>query len=141
MGSNILIFKLSEMRKLCELFRGNRQLNWVEILGLHEHLTPFISIMVIDDHDRNRELASAIWIWNQADCELQLGKIVVKDNSIKRQGIGTVMMMMIITIAEFYGMQRITGTVAGEPYLWDWYPKLGFTIYDYNKLIMEFNTN
>jgi hypothetical protein len=142
MEANYFIFTLSEMKLFCERYDSEGDnLDWAEILELKNHLNPITFIHVVDDNDNTNIVAYAEWGWSAIDHELKFSKIKVVDESLRGQDIGPVLTKMVISIAKYYGAPRITGTVAGAPFLWDWYPKLGFTIYDYNKLIMETNTN
>jgi GNAT superfamily N-acetyltransferase len=72
--------------------------------------------------------------------ELRFDKIQM-DESWRQKRIGTTIMAMILAIARYYQVRRITGTIYGDKFLWYWYAKLGFTIYDRNKLLTEFDIN
>jgi hypothetical protein len=138
MEPNYFIFTIAEMKKYCQKYKDDGDtIDWAEILQLNRHPIRISFIHVVEDHDFSKVLAYAEWGWNNEDGELKFAKIRVKDKSLRRHKIGTVMMKMVIAIAQFYEAPRITGTVTGEPFLWDWYPKLGFAIYDRNKLLLE----
>jgi hypothetical protein len=139
MRPNYYIFILTEMLKYCQIYKDDGDtLNWIEVLELNQHPDRISNINVVDDNNSSNVLAYAVWGWK--DRELKFGKAEVKDKSLKKHNIGTVIMKMVIAIAKFYKASLITDSVTGEPFLWDWYPKLGFTIYDQNKLIMEFES-
>ena len=138
---NYFNFTLAEMKKYCQMSKDSGGiLNWVEILELNKYPYRITQIQVVDDNARSNVLAVAQWGWSAEDGELKFGKVEVKDESIKNHNIGTVIMKMVIAIAKYYKAPRITGTIAGEKFLWFWYAQLGFTIYDHNKLIMEFES-
>jgi GNAT superfamily N-acetyltransferase len=130
------------MRRFCERYNAEGDtLDWAEILLLNNHPVCTTSIDVVDNDHDTKIIAYAHWSWGDKDRELKLAKIEVVDESLRGQDIGTVLMKMVIDIAKYYGAPRITGTVAGDSFLWKWYPKLGFTIYDNNKLVMEIDKN
>ena len=133
---NFLRFTLSEMLKYVQMHReAGDTLNWSEILFLKDR--PRISfIEVTANDDREHQIAFQGLQWNNRSNELKLQKIEVAEE-FQKSRIGTTIIKMVIAIGIFYEAKRITGTVAGKPFLWDWYPKLGFTIYDGNKLLME----
>jgi hypothetical protein len=108
--------------------------DWADVLGF-DGCEKITSIRVFDNEKKSQELACATWGWNLKDSELEFHKIEVKEES--QFGIGTTIMKIVFAIARFYKAPRITGTISGEKYLWNWYAKLGFTIHSYNKLLME----
>jgi hypothetical protein len=137
MEPNYLIFTPDEMNGFVQQYNetGN-ETDWVEILDLNKHAdVPITSIQVINNRT---ELAYAQWGWSNGKVELEFHKIEIKDKSLQKRGIGTTLMKMVIAIAQFYNASKITGTIAGDRYLWDWCRKLGFTIHDQRKLLMEF---
>jgi GNAT superfamily N-acetyltransferase len=133
--------KISEMMSYVGLFmEKSAALDWVEILKLKDRPTPINYIEVLDDQYRQMVLGSAVLSYEVKDnnlTELSFDKIQV-DESWRKRRIGTTIMAMIFAIARHYQVRRITGTIYGDKFLWYWYAKLGFTIYDRNKLIMEF---
>jgi predicted GNAT family N-acyltransferase len=141
MKSNLLSFNVSQMIKYAQMYKESRdQIDWIKIINL-DGLSAPTYIQVIDDVDNKNEVAYAVWGWEQNDNELRFGKIEVKDESLQKNGVGTTIMQLVIVIAKFYNASRITGTIAGDKYLWHWYAKLGFTIHDQNKLLMEFSNS
>lgn len=135
--SNLLSFNVSQMKKYAQMYEASRDsIDWIKILELNGSPAPTY-IQITDDLDSKREVAYAVWGWDMKDNELKFGKIEVKDESLRKYGVGTTIMKMVIAIAKFYLAPRITGTIAGDKHLWHWYAKLGFTIHDQNKLLME----
>jgi GNAT superfamily N-acetyltransferase len=115
-------------------------LDWVEILKLEDRSAPISYIGVLDDRYWQMVLGSAVLSYETKGdilTELRFDKIQV-DESWRKKRIGTTIMAMIFAIARHYQVRRITGTIYGDKFLWYWYAKLGFTIYDRNKLLMEF---
>jgi N-acetylglutamate synthase-like GNAT family acetyltransferase len=140
MKTNSIKYSLSEFKDLVSLSRKHdNSLNWSGVLDLSER-PPVVSIHIVDDSDSSNVLAYAVWGWSNQDMEMKFGKIEVKKTNRER-GYGTIIMKMIIAIAKYYQSQRITGTVTGKEFLWDWYSKLGFIIFDGNKLLMELSKN
>ena len=71
------------------------------------------------------------------DHEMKFGKIEVAE-PFREHGIGTILMEMVISIAKFYEAPRITGTIQdGEKFRWYWFARLGFTIYEQRRLLIE----
>ena len=137
MKSNLLSFSVSQMKKYAEWHKDSEDaIDWTDELELNGPPAPTY-IQVMDDVGDKGEVAYAVWRWDIKDNELKFGKIEVKDESLQKYGVGTTIMNMVIAIAKSYKAPRITGTIAGDKYLWHWYAKLGFTIYDQNKLLME----
>ena len=134
---NIFIFPLAEMKNYVAMYdEFGDEVDWDNILKLKPTQRKIISIHVMDDVDIKKELASAVWVWKRDG--MYFHKIEV-DKSVRGQHIGPTIMKMVIAIAKFYGASKITAVIEGhgEEFLYDWYPKLGFTIYDGNKLLME----
>lgn len=138
---NCFCCKLAEMINYVRMFmEKGAALDWVGILKLKERPTPINYIRVIDDHYKHLVLGSATWSYeSQGDqlTELRFDRIQV-DEAWRGKRIGTTIMTMVIAIARHYKVRRITGTISGDKFLWYWYAKLGFMIYDRNKLLMEF---
>jgi GNAT superfamily N-acetyltransferase len=132
--------QLSEMMSYVRRFKEKETaLDWVEVLKLREHPMPIHYIGVIDDDYRQMVLGSAAWSYASDGDELRFDRIQV-DECWREKGIGTTIMAMVIAIARHYQVRRITGTISGDKFLWYWYAKLGFTIYDRNKLLIEFGS-
>ena len=133
--------KISEMMNyVAMLTEKGATLDWVEILKLEDRLAPIRYIGELDDQYQQIVLGSAVLSYEREGdvfTELRFDKIQV-DESWRKKRIGTTIMAMIFAIASHYQVQRITGTIYGDTFLWYWYAKLGFTIYDENKLLMEF---
>jgi N-acetylglutamate synthase-like GNAT family acetyltransferase len=138
MEENCFWCKLSEMMSYVRTYseKGDA-LDWVEILKLKERPVRITYIGVVDDHYPEIVVGSAAWWYRPKGDKLKFDRIQVEKNW-RNKYIGTTIMAMVIAIARFYKVQRITGTIVGEKFLWYWYAKLGFTIYDRNKLLMEF---
>ena len=134
--------KISEMMNYVAMFmEKGAGLDWVEILKLEDRSAPIHYIGVLDDQYRQMVLGSAVLSYETKGdvlTELRFDKIQV-DESWRKKRIGTTIMAMIFAIARHYRVRRITGTIYGDKFLWYWYAKLGFTIYDLNKLLMEFD--
>ncbi len=138
MRSNILVFKLSKMIKYCEMYKEKGDsLNWGEILKLEKYPMCIVLIHVVDDNDESKVLAYANWTGVDSNHELKFGKVEVKVESLRKHGIGETLMKIVIAIAKHFKATKITGVIAGDPFLWDFYKKLGFTIYDENKLCLD----
>jgi predicted GNAT family N-acyltransferase len=136
MKPNYFILSLPEIKEYVRLHKeSGDSVGWSQILEL-KHRPKVTSIQVIDE-DGKTELASVGWGWNND--EIKFGKIQV-DKSLRRQGIADTMMKMFLEIAKFYKASRITGVIDGDPFLWDWYPKFGFSVHDGNKLLMELSS-
>jgi GNAT superfamily N-acetyltransferase len=133
--------KISEMMiYVAMLMEKGPALDWVEILKLEDRHAPICYIGVLDDQYRQMVLGSAVLSYETEGnvlTELRFDKIQV-DESWRKKRIGTTIMAMIFAIARYYQVRRITGTIYGDKFLWHWYAKLGFTIYDRNKLLKEF---
>jgi GNAT superfamily N-acetyltransferase len=114
--------------------------DWVRILRLKERGVPLQAIGVMDDQYKQMVLGSAVWSYEVKDdelTELRLDRIQV-DECWRRKCIGTTIMAMLIAIARYYQVARITGRISGDKFLWYWYAMLGFTIHDRDQLLMEF---
>ena len=136
MKENYFVFPLSEMMKYVQMYQESGDgLNWVEVLSLNERQR-ISFIQVMDDAESGTVLAYQGLQWDPKNNELKLQKLEVME-AYGKSGIGTTILKMVIAIGIFYNATRITGIVAGKPFLWNWYPKLGFTIYDENKLLIE----
>jgi N-acetylglutamate synthase-like GNAT family acetyltransferase len=136
MKENYFIFKQSKMMKYVQMNRELKDsVEWDKILSLGER-ERISFIQVVDDNENTVVIAFQGLQWQDQNNELQLQKLEVKE-AFQKSGIGTTILKMVIAIGYFYRATKITGVVAGEPFLWDWYPKLGFTIHDENKLLME----
>jgi hypothetical protein len=136
MKENYLIFPLSELMEYVHMYKElGDAINWVEILSLSER-ERISFIEVTDESGNGTRLAYQGLQWDPKNNELKLQKLEVKE-AYGRSRIGTTILKMVIAIGIFYKAPRITGIVAGKPFLWNWYPRLGFTIYDENKLLME----
>ena len=138
MKSNVITLPMSTM---LEYAKKNRRhdvhLDWGEILEL-EKRPPVALIQIHRDDDTSDILASLSWGWQ--DKEMKLAKITVVDkNDFRKKGIGNALMEMLFSVAKFYECSKITGVIDGKKFLWDWYEKLGFDIYDKNKLLMRFD--
>ena len=142
MEENCFRCKISEMMNYVAMFmEKGAGLDWGEILKLEDRSAPIRYIRVLDDQHRQIVLGSAVLSYEtEGDVltELRFDKIQV-DESWRKKRIGTTIMAMIFAIARHYQVRRITGTIYGDKFLWYWYAKLGFTIYDWNKLLMEFD--
>lgn len=140
MEENCFRCKISEMMDYVAMLKEKgAALDWVEILKLEDRCAPIRYIRVLDDQYRQMVLGSAVLSYEMEGdvlTELRFDKIQV-DESWRKKRIGTTIMAMIFAIARHYQARRITGTIYGDKFLWDWYAKLGFTIYDRNKLLME----
>jgi GNAT superfamily N-acetyltransferase len=133
MKPNHFIFSLSEMKEYVQLYRERRDaVDWGQILELKDR--PRIAFIQVLDENRKTELAMAGWGWEND--VIKFGKIYV-DKSVQRQGIADTIMQMFISIAKINQASKITGVIDGEEFLWNWYKKLGFEIYDGNNLLME----
>jgi hypothetical protein len=133
MKPNYFIFSLSEMMEYVRLCRkGVGALDWDQILELKGR--PNVTFIQVVDESNKTELAFAGWGWDND--EIKSGKIHV-DKSLQKQGIADTIMKMFIAIAKSNNASKITGVIDGDGFLWDWYKKLGFTVYDGNKLLME----
>jgi len=131
MKPNYFILPLAEMKKYIRMCQeGGDTLDWSQILELKDRpRVTFIQVV-----ENNKELASAGWGWDGD--EIKFGKIHV-DESVQKQGIADTIMKMLIAIAKHYNASKITGVIDGEEFLWGWYKKLGFVVYDGNKLLMK----
>jgi GNAT superfamily N-acetyltransferase len=132
--------KISEMMNYVGMFmEKGAALDWAEILKLKDRSAPIKYIGVVDDQFRQIVLGSAVFSYETKSddlTELRFDKIQV-DESWRKKRIGTTIVAMLFAIARHYQVRRITGTIYGDKFLWHWYAKLGFTIYDQNKLLME----
>jgi thiamine pyrophosphokinase len=136
MKDNYFIFSQSEMMKYVQMYQElGDSLEWSKLLCLSER-ERISFIQVIDDDNSRTVLAYQGLQWDLKNKELKLQKLEV-NKAIGKSGIGTTILKMVIAIGHFYDASTITGTVVGEQFLWDWYPKLGFTIHDENKLLLE----
>jgi len=133
MKPNYFIFSLPEMKEYVRLHEeDDDSTDWGLILELKAR--DRVTFIQVIGEDNKTELASIGWGWNND--EIKFGKIQV-DKSLRKQGIADTLMKMFLEIAKFYKASRITGVIDGDPFLWEWYPKLGFSVYDGNKLLME----
>ena len=133
---NIIILPISTMLEYVQEFQKHGDtLDWTKILELEER-SRVVSIQIHRDDDEADMPASLMWGWKET--EIKIGKIEV-DESFRKNGIGSTMMEMFFAIANFYKCSKIVGVVSGEKFLWNWYRKLGFDIYDENKLLIRFD--
>ena len=138
MAASVLNFTIAQIKEYTQKYIESRnQIDWKEILEIDEPPAP-VRIQVLEE-DGKTVVAYAIWGWNGK--ELDFGKIEVQEESLKEKGIGTTIMSMVLAIAKAYGTSKITGEIAGKKHLWHWYAKMGFTIYDRNKLLMELSNS
>ncbi len=140
MNPNYFIFNWTQMMAYVQMDRElGGDVKWADVLEL-ENCPPISLIQVVDDNDDRKILAFVGLTWEHEGMELVVGNIKVEEGW-NHQGVGPVIIRMVIAIGRFFKTQRITGTVVGESSNWDWYKKLGFQIHDCNKLLMEFDTN
>jgi GNAT superfamily N-acetyltransferase len=141
MKENCFRCKVSEMMNYVRMLLGKEAApDWVGILKLKERCVPLQAIGVMDDHYKQMVLGSAVWSYEakgDEHTELRLDQIQV-DECLRRKCIGTTIMAMLIAIARYYQVRRITGRISGDKFLWYWYAMLGFTIHDRDQLLMEF---
>jgi len=131
---NQIFLPLTLMMKYVQMCQeqGNA-LDWSKILDLEDR--PCVSIIEVKaDNNEAEVLAHARWGWNSD--EIKFGTIHV-EKPFRQQGIADTIMKIFIAIARFYDASKITGVIDGEDFLPGWYQKLGFTVYDDNKLLMD----
>ena len=131
---NQILLPLSLLKDYIQMHQEQGEaLDWIKILDLGER-PPVSLIQVSANENKANVLAFVEWGWKEK--VIKIGKIKVVE-ALRNQGIGNIMMKMIFAIANYYGASKIVGVIDGEPFLWDWYSKLGFMIYDGNKLLMN----
>jgi GNAT superfamily N-acetyltransferase len=135
--------KMSEMMNYVRMFlEEEAALDWAGILNLKERDVPLQAIGVMDDQYEQMVLASVVWSYEAKGdelTELRLDRVQV-DEYWRGKCIGTTLMAMLVAVARYYQVRRITGRISGDRFLWYWYADLGFTIHDRDQLLMEFET-
>lgn len=132
--NNIISIHLDEILRYIQVNVAGDSLDWGTELSLHKHSYRIISIDIWNQ--KVGDVGYARWGW-KGD-EMKFHKVEVEPE-YQKQGIGSILMQMVIAIAKYFKATKITSTIAGDDFLDGWYEELGFTIYNQNKIVLELN--
>jgi len=136
----LIFFNLHEFLEITRKINSHENFieELTEILSLQNHPDRISSISVLEERNNEIKVIASVGIeWKNDNAYIT--KVEVLEIQLRGQHIGTTLIKMVIAIARYYGASSIFGVISGsKDYRYDWYPKLGFKIYEGNKMKLEF---